>query len=81
MTCPKCGQDHCRQCASCGDYECGHHKFVPVVRMTGKCCCESSEWIDPANIPAACGKFAGDVGSYCETCEHDYECHVEGGQP
>ena len=74
MTCPKCGDPECRQCATCAGWECDHHEFIPVDRPAG-CICDAMEWRDPEKIPPVCNQYVGDGKCSCHTCEHDKECH------
>lgn len=80
-TCQHCGQDTCRECASCGESECGHHQFIPVHRPRG-CSCDAAEWRNPECIPPVCGNYEGGDSptDHCEHCEHNRECHEPGAR-
>lgn len=60
--------DICRQCGNVHP----NHDFFPVMKPTG-CVCDLNTWKpEPRDV---CAEYQGDGASYCETCEHDKQCH------
>lgn len=59
-------------CSICGKTKEEHHEFREVKRPEG-CVCDTETWAD--DISPICDKYEGNGKTYCETCEHDKECH------
>lgn len=62
-------------CACCGKTEDEHHTFIPVKRPPG-CRCSVTDWRDNQHIPPVCESYKSATGGYCDTCEHDANCHA-----
>ena len=62
-------------CKYCGLPPEEHHVFECVDTPEG-CKCDTGTWSFTDEITPICAEYKGDGDMYCETCEHDRECHV-----
>lgn len=63
-------------CAVCFRPHSEHCVFTPIKLPEGCKCEDPWDWGNPANIPAVCKQYNGDPKEFCETCEHEYQCHT-----
>ena len=63
-----------RVCRICGVAEDEHHA-PEWIEVPDGCVCDPLTW-DNNVIPPPCNEYNGNGTTYCETCEHDRECHT-----
>lgn len=65
-----------RICRDCFESKADHHEFTPIAEydMPKNCKCDPTEWgCTPSDI---CKEFKGNQEENCDSCEHDFECHL-----
>ena len=70
---PKPGDDDI--CGQCRQPRHMHCEFVEVTLPPGCKCEELEGWSTFPVIPAICTCYVGDGEDFCETCEHEKQCH------
>lgn len=67
-----------RICKICGDSEDRHHE-ADWLEIPNGCVCDWRTWDydGKTKLPSICNEYKGDKKENCQTCEHDYECHIK----